>query len=170
MTKRDDVIERNAWKQHYASLSGRPARGLQEVPPLKERKERAPSMEPSEYAIQKTVVGWWNLQCKVYGLPRFALCSFTNGAFLAGDAIQASIRSNRLQATGMRKGVPDLQLIVARQGYHALFLELKNANGRISPDQHEFHHYLRSNGYWVEVPRSSEMAIQCIKTYLGEIK
>ena len=166
MTKRDDVIERNKWASHYAVLAGKEPLHTKPVPELKERKERAPSMEPSEYAIQKAVVGWWNLQCKVYGLPRFALFSCPNGSFLAGDATQAAIRNQRLQATGMRKGTPDLLLMVAKQGYHALAIELKNANGRISPDQHEFHHYLRSNGYWVEVPRSSEMAIAAITNYL----
>lgn len=166
MSKRGSIIERNAWKRHYAVLAGKEPIGIQEVPALKPRKERAPSMEPSEYAIQKSVVGWWNLQCKVYGLPRFALFSVPNGSFLAGDATQAAIRNQRLQATGMRKGTPDLLLMVAKQGYHALAIELKNANGRISPDQHEFHHYLRANGYWVEVPRSSEMAIAAITNYL----
>jgi len=169
MTKRDDIIQRNKNAMFYAVMSGKEPRGIQEVPDLKPRKERAPSMEPSEYAIQKAVVAWWNLQCKAYGLPRLALFSVPNGSFLAGDAVQASIRSQRLQATGMRKGTPDLLLMVAKQGYHALAIELKNANGRISPDQHEFHHYLRNAGYWVEVPRSAEMAIQCIKTYLGDV-
>ena len=169
MTKRDDIIERNKWASHYAVLAGVEPLHTKPVPELKPRKERAPSMEPSEYAIQKAVVGWWNLQCKAYGLPRFALFSVPNGSFLAGDATQAAIRNQRLQATGMRKGTPDLLLMVAKQGYHALAIELKNANGRISPDQHEFHHYLRNAGYWVEVPRSAEMAIQCIKTYLGKV-
>lgn len=169
MTKRDDVIQRNKWANFYAVLSDKPPRHVKPVPELKERKERAPSMEPSEYAIQKAVVGWWNLQCKVYGLPRFALFSVPNGSFLAGDATQAAIRNQRLQATGMRKGTPDLLLMVAKQGYHALAIELKNANGRISPDQHEFHHYLRNAGYWVEVPRSAEMAIAAVKRYLGDV-
>ena len=168
MTKRDDVIERNAWKQHYATLSGRPARGIQEVPELKARKERAPSMEPTEYAIQKSVIGWWNLECKHYKLPRFVLFSVPNGAYLAGDQTQAAIRSQRLQATGMRKGTPDLFLMVPRSQYHCLAIELKSKNGVISPDQHEFHHYLRQAGYWVEVPRSTEMAIEAIKRYLGD--
>jgi len=169
MTKRDDIIERNKWAAHYAILANKEPLHVKPVPDLKPRKERAPSMEPSEYAIQKAVVAWWNLQCKAYGLPRLALFSVPNGSFLAGDREQAAIRSQRLQATGMRKGTPDLLLMVAKQGYHALAIELKNANGRISPDQHEFHNYLRTANYWVEVPRSAEMAIQCIKTYLGDV-
>jgi len=166
MSKRDDIIARNKMAEFYAVMSGRPALHTKPEPELKPRKDRAPSMEPSEYAIQKAVVGWWNLQCKAYGLPRFALFSCPNGAYLAGDALQAGARNNRLQASGMRKGTPDLFLMVARQGYHALAIEIKGRNGVVSPDQHEFHHYLRNAGYWVEVPRSSEMAIAAITNYL----
>ena len=84
MSKRDDIIARNKMAEFYAVMSGRPALHTKPVPELKERKERAPSMEPSEYAIQKAVVGWWNLQCKVYGLPRFALFSVPNGSLAVG--------------------------------------------------------------------------------------
>ena len=126
-------------------------------------------MEPTEHAMQVGVIQWWNLACKGYGLPRFALFAVPNAAILRGDQTQRAIAMNYMKAEGLRNGAPDLMLDAARQGYHGLRLELKRGKeGRISPDQHEFHHYLRNAGYWVEVPRSTEMAIEAIKRYLGE--
>ena len=169
MTRRDDIIQRNKNAMFYAVMSGKEPRGLQEVPPLKERKERAPSMVPTEHAEQVAVIKWWNLQCKAYGLPRFALFAVPNAAILRGDQTQRAIAMNYMKAEVLRNGAPDLILAVARQGYHSLMIEMKRQTGGvISPDQHEFHHYLRSNGYWVEVPRSAEMAIAAVKRYLGE--
>ena len=156
--------------EFYAVMSGRPALHVKPVPDLKPRKERAPSMEPTEHAMQVGVIQWWNLACKGYGLPRFALFAIPNAAILRGDQTQRAIQMNYMKAEGLRTGAPDLILAAARQGYHSLMIEMKRGKeGRVSPDQHEFHHYLRNAGYWVEVPRSAEMAISCIKTYLGDV-
>ena len=167
MTKRDDIIERNKWASHYAVLAGKEPLHVKPVPDLKPRKERAPSMEPTEHAMQVSVIKWCNLACKGYGLPRFALFAVPNAAILRGDQTQRAIAMNYMKAEGLRTGAPDLILAAARQGYHSLMIEMKRGkDGRVSPDQHEFHHYLRNAGYWVEVPRSSEMAIAAITNYL----
>lgn len=36
---------------------------------------------------------------------------------------------------GVKKGVPDLCLPVARGGYHGLYIEMKTEKGRLSPEQ-----------------------------------
>jgi hypothetical protein len=170
MTKRDDIIERNRRKSFYAVMYGKEPRNLEPVPELKPRKERAPSMEPTEHAEQKGVIEWWTKQYKFYGLPKFALYSVPNAQMLYKFARNPNAFMQYLKSEGLRNGIPDLQLDAARQGYHGLRLEMKRRTGGVvSPEQHEVHNYLRNAGYWVEVPRSAEMAIQCIKTYLGEV-
>jgi len=171
MTRRDDIIQRNKNAMFYAVMSGKEPRGIQEVPPLKERKERAPSMEPTEHAEQKGVIEWWTKQYKFYGLPKFALYSVPNAQMLYKFARNPNAFMQYLKSEGLRNGIPDLQLDAARQGYHGLRLEMKRRTGGVvSPEQHEVHNYLRNAGYWVEVPRSSEMAIAAITNYLGGTK
>ena len=76
--------------------------------------------------------------------------------------IQACI----LKGEGVRAGVPDLFLAVARGGYHGLFLELKTEKGRISEAQLEMHARLAKQRYFVAVPRSVGEALEVIQQYL----
>ncbi|MCV4697551.1 VRR-NUC domain-containing protein, partial [Escherichia coli] len=70
-----------------------------------------------------------------------------------GRAYRASrIRSSRLRqiadlkAQGLRPGVPDYHLPVARGGYLSLYLELKVDKNRTSPEQKAMIRDLRAEG------------------------
>ena len=170
MTKRDDVIERNKWKLHYAALSGREPIGIQEVPDLKPRKERAPTMEPTERASQRALVEWWFHTHKLYGLPKFALFAVPNGQILRGDDKARAIQMTSMKLEGFRNGVPDLMLAVPKGYYNGLFIELKTRTGIVSAEQKAFIEYLNLACYKAEVCRSTELAIEAIQTYLGGTK
>ena len=73
----------------------------------------------------------------------------------------------RMRAEGLRKGVPDLCLPVARGGSHGLYIELKRTKGgRLSPEQAEWIDGLLRQGYAACVCRGWEAASREIERYL----
>lgn len=75
----------------------------------------------------------------------------------------------RMKAEGVKPGVPDLFLPVARVNYHGLFIEMKRRKGgRVSDEQREWIGNLLANGYAVEVCRGWEEAKDAIENYLDE--
>ena len=75
----------------------------------------------------------------------------------------------RLKAQGVRAGVPDLFLPVARGGHHGLWLELKRADrsNHPSPAQVAWIDRLRDEGYMVVVCYGAGQAMSAIETYMG---
>jgi hypothetical protein len=81
--------------------------------------------------------------------------------------------ARKMKQEGVRAGVPDLCLPVARQGFHGLYIEMK-ATGRktktgmggVDPKQKQWIERLRSEGYRVEVCYGAEEAIAVITDYL----
>ena len=74
-----------------------------------------------------------------------------------------------LKAEGVKPGVPDYHLPVARGGVHGLFVELKRtAGGRVSPEQRAWHASLREQGHRVAIARGWEEAFDVIRDYLEE--
>lgn len=74
----------------------------------------------------------------------------------------------RLARTGVKAGVPDICLPVARGKYHALYIELKRRRkGAVSVTQAEWHRALRANGYAVHVCLGWEAAKEVIEGYLA---
>lgn len=74
-----------------------------------------------------------------------------------------------LLAMGVKAGVPDLCLPVARGGCHGLYIELKRAEaGRASAAQEEWIMELRRQGYAAEVCHGWEAARETILQYLAK--
>lgn len=72
-----------------------------------------------------------------------------------------------LKRTGVKPGVPDMCLPVARQGYHGLFIELKREKGgRVSVDQKRWLLALSQEGYKACLCRGADEAIAKLKEYL----
>ena len=69
--------------------------------------------------------------------------------------------------TGLKAGVPDCFLPVARATFHGLYIEFKSAKGRVSTEQEQWHESLRNQGYIVEVCRTWEDAVQITERYLN---
>lgn len=71
-----------------------------------------------------------------------------------------------LKRQGVKPGVPDLCLPVARGGFHGLYIELKAERGRASAAQREWLADLRSQGYRAEICVGWEAAAELLKEYL----
>ena len=77
------------------------------------------------------------------------------------------IEAARLQAQGVKAGVPDLCLPVARGKYHGLYIELKRTRGgRISEAQEGWLEALAEQGYAAAVCKGWQDAAETIKKYL----
>lgn len=72
----------------------------------------------------------------------------------------------RLKAEGVKRGVPDLCLPVARAGAHGLYIELKTERGKATPEQLGWIRALRRQGYVAEVCHGWESARSMIEHYL----
>lgn len=84
----------------------------------------------------------------------------------AGQRTKAA--RGRLLAEGLKAGIPDLCLPIARNGYHALYIELKRLRGgTVRPEQKWWHQRLRAEGARVEVCRGFDAAWAAISDYLG---
>ncbi len=84
-----------------------------------------------------------------------------------------------LKAMGVRSGIPDLHLPVARpiyysgtnitKGYwHSLYIEMKRPTGKLNPEQKVIIPLLKQQGNYVAVCYDSESAIKTIQTYLDK--
>lgn len=67
---------------------------------------------------------------------------------------------------GLKAGVPDLCLPIARKGFHGLYIELKALDGRISPKQKEWIAKLNEQGYKAVFCFGADAAIEVIADYL----
>lgn len=75
-----------------------------------------------------------------------------------------------MKRQGVKAGVPDLHLPVARGGYHSLYIELKTTKGKTRESQDEWIKALNEQGNLAVVCHGAEEAIATIKLYLGEKK
>ena len=72
----------------------------------------------------------------------------------------------KLKAEGVRAGVPDTCLPVARGTYHSLWIELKRPGGTLTPEQAHWLSALTRHGNRVEICTSWESARDVLLDYL----
>ena len=74
-----------------------------------------------------------------------------------------------LKQQGVKAGIPDIHLPVARGGWHGLYIEMKRQKGgRVSVEQKRMLLALREQGYEAVVCYGCEDAIKVIKEYLHD--
>ena len=71
-----------------------------------------------------------------------------------------------LKRQGVKAGVPDLVLPVARCGYHGLYIELKAQGGSVQKSQKEFIKRLRQQGYLAVICYGWQDTVKLIGDYL----
>ena len=71
----------------------------------------------------------------------------------------------KLKHMGVRPGVPDILLPVAKQGYYGLAIELKSGKNKPTEHQLKWIEYLRSQNWYVTVCYSWEDALYCSLLY-----
>lgn len=116
--------------------------------------------ELTESTEQQCLIRWaaynlgrWPCLALLYHIPNEGMRSRATGA--------------RMQAEGLRKGVPDLCLPVARGGYHGLYIELKRQRGGVlSHEQAEWIDRLTHEGYMAVCCHGWEKAAETITKYL----
>ena len=113
----------------------------------------------SEHKEQCALIRWFDMQYKPHKGRMFATPNAGKRNMIAGA---------RLKAEGMRAGVPDLMLPVARKGYNGLFIELKTKTGRLQDNQRCWLDYLSEQGYLAVECKGWEVAKQTIEGYLDE--
>ena len=114
----------------------------------------------TEHQHQCALFQWWKIAHKHYHVPEKALYHTPNEgkrSFMAGK---------KLQAEGMRKGVPDIVLAVPSSGYGALYIELKTAKGRVSKEQLDYLSLLDRCGNKAVLCRGWVAAKAVIEEYL----
>ena len=76
--------------------------------------------------------------------------------------------AGRFRAEGVKAGVPDICLPVARGGKHGLFIEMKRRRGgRVSGEQEAWMEALGKEGYAAVVCRGWEEAAKALTRYLS---
>ena len=115
---------------------------------------------PHESAEQTAVFQWAAYRTGVY--PELDLLYHVpNGG--SRNPIEAA----RLKDQGVKAGVPDLVLPVARGKHHGLYIELKRQKGgRLSEDQKKWLDELTEQGYLAVRCAGAEAAIKTIEDYL----
>lgn len=78
------------------------------------------------------------------------------------------IVASRLKAEGVKSGVPDLFLPVARHGYHGFFIEMKKPKGTIGPNQPAWEVALKEEGFAHMYAYGWEQAASALQWYLTE--
>ena len=84
------------------------------------------------------------------------------------------VTATKLKREGVKRGVPDLHLPVARHGFHSLYIEMKKpalkpkrgGKGGVSADQEDWHKRLRREGNKVAVCYSADEGKRVIEDYL----
>ena len=81
--------------------------------------------------------------------------------------LRSKATAAKLRAEGVKSGIPDLLLPVARQGYNGCFIEMKTAKGTTSEAQDWWLERLREQGYLAVVCKGQDAAWETITAYLG---
>jgi|SRR5579862_1903763 len=113
---------------------------------------------PKEYDEQVAIFDWarW---CKLDGIEMMY-------ATLNGVRLPIGL-ARKMKRAGLCAGPPDINIDVARGGYHGFRCELKREKySAVSDIQAQWHDRLRAEGYKVVVARGANEAIQEIKNYL----
>lgn len=113
----------------------------------------------SEHADQCALFEWaeWNAS----RLPELDLLF----AIPNGGARHPAVAA-KLKAEGVKAGIPDICLPIARQGKHSLYIELKHGKNRTTDMQERWLHGLREQGMACHVCYGWTEAAMVIVTYL----
>ena len=100
----------------------------------------------SEHQEQSALIAWARMTESHW--PELALLhAIPNGGW------RHPATGKKLKAEGLKPGVPDLCLPVARHGYNGLYLEIKSQKGRVRKEQR----------WWLEMIKNDEGSIAKIK-------
>ena len=76
------------------------------------------------------------------------------------------VEAANLKRQGVKPGVPDIFLPVAKGNYHGLWIEMKTGKNKPTAYQNTYIDYLNSNSYKAVVCYGADEAIRVITEYL----
>lgn len=86
----------------------------------------------------------------------------------AGGLWTSIKQATRMKSMGYKKGTPDVFVAYPMGGKHGLFLELKAAKGKPSPEQRQMIHALQEQGYAAAIAVGFDHAIALVTAYLTQ--
>lgn len=132
---------------------------VNEIVPTPPRNARRQHGQP-EMRLQAECVRYaWNTY------PETRLCLFHVENEMSRPDASAMIGARR-RAEGIVRGVSDLILLLPRQGYHALCIEMKTETGYQSKYQRTWQEIVERNGYKYEICRSLDRFKEILAWYL----
>lgn len=108
----------------------------------------------SEHDEQVAVVEY----CDLMGHPVY---------HIPNESKRSPAAAARLKAEGMRPGIPDLCIPVAKGEYHSLYIEMKSPGGKPTAEQVAWIHRLRAEGMCAYVCAGAANAIALIERYMN---
>jgi len=123
----------------------------------------------SEHDEQVALMNWAAIHLS--NAPELALLyAVPNGAKLpykGKGKRRFSPEAMRLKEEGMKPGVPDVVLPVARKEFHGMYIELKYGKNKPTPEQIWWNEHLTEQGYLAVICWGWQEAAQVISDYLG---
>lgn len=116
---------------------------------------------PTESEEQQALFRWAQMQSGKYPELRWMF-------HIPNEGLRHPATGRRLRSEGLKRGVPDVCLPVARGGFHGLFVEMKRTKGgTVSSEQKKWLGALRDAGYAAYVCKGWEAATDKILRYLN---
>lgn len=114
---------------------------------------------PTEDEEQAYIVSWAKINESRY--PELKLLYH-----IPNEGKRSNREGARMKRLGLRRGVSDLCLPVARCGFHGLYIELKAQDGKATAEQNEFIRDVLGQGYYARVCFGADEAVMVIEDYL----
>lgn len=115
--------------------------------------------EEREGTCQEWIFAWAGFSVGKY--PELALLFH-----VPNEGKRTSYSGAALKRQGLKRGVPDMVLPVARGSYHGLYIELKVNKNRATKEQLWWIEALKQQGYYAVLCHGFEEAIKTIEDYL----
>ena len=124
-----------------------------------------------EHDIQSTFIGWCEANEHVYPALRW-IHAIPNGAKLPyykdNNDERRCKQAAYLKAEGLKSGILDVHLPVARGGYHSIYIEFKAGNNDLTDTQRQFWEFAVREGNYCCLCKSFEDAKSEIVAYLED--
>ena len=117
---------------------------------------------PTESVEQRNLFAWARLMSGAH--PELALLYH-----IPNEGKRSVATGRRMRQEGLKRGVPDICLPVARGGRHGLYIELKRIKGsKVSEEQREWLAALEEQGYAAALCKGWEAAAKVIEEYIKQ--
>ena len=128
---------------------------VEEYKKLQQRRNRGKAAS-SEHALQVQCVRWFRMR-----FPGELIYSIPNGGY------RTKTTAKLMCAEGQLAGICDLHIPIARNGYHSMYIEMKNGKaGILSNKQKEMITKLKEYGHYVAVCHSFDEFVRETEGYL----